>query len=167
MKLSFSKLWIVKPLHRKMIHCFEELQSDRGLWITNHLISIGTFGAGSRIIWFRSELQSGLVNNFPNWMIRNAHSEVPIWNDVCESLFKSELCSMDRESSNLDGNFGAGLWIFWFRSELWSGFVNLLIQIGTMEHEEWIFWFRSGLRCAYRKSLNVCERVKQIFKNLM
>ncbi len=38
-----------------------------------------------------------------------------------------------RESFDSDRNFGAGLWIIWFRSELRSGFVNHLIQIGTSE----------------------------------
>ncbi len=38
----------VKPLRRKIIHCFEALQSDRVLWI----------------IWFRSRLQSVYRESF-------------------------------------------------------------------------------------------------------
>ncbi len=37
----------------------------------------------------------------------------------------------------------------WFRSELQSEFVNLLIQIGTSEHKARIIWFSSGLQCGF------------------
>ncbi len=60
----------VKPLSRKMIHCFEALQSYRESFdserdfkahITNHLIQNGTSKRVSQIIWFRMGLQSTRV----------------------------------------------------------------------------------------------------------
>ncbi len=56
----------IKPLRRKMIHCFEALQSDRESFdserdfkarFANHLFSSGTSKRVSRIICFRAGLQ--------------------------------------------------------------------------------------------------------------
>ncbi len=119
---AFPNSESVKPLCRKMIHCFEALQSD-------HI---------SRNIWFRSGLRSGFTNHLSksltwmielNWMIRDPRYES--WSEmmVRESLFKSVL--------------GVGSEISWFRLELrisqniWfrlqSAFCKSLIQFRASE----------------------------------
>ncbi len=63
----------IKPLRRKMIHCFEALQSDRESFVSerdfkvlfaNHLFPSGTSKRVSRIIWFRAGLQSAFRESF-------------------------------------------------------------------------------------------------------
>ncbi len=77
------------------------------------------FGACLRIIWFQLELGVGsqIISRI-EWFTNHApksRSETM----VHKSLFKPGLQR-------------AGP-IIWFRSEIWSGFMNLLIQIGTLE----------------------------------
>ncbi len=62
----------IKPLRRKMIHCFEALQSEQIIWFerdfkarfANHLFQSGTSKRVSRIIWFRAGLQSAFRESF-------------------------------------------------------------------------------------------------------
>ncbi len=53
-----------------------------------------------------------------------------------------------------DRNFGAGLWTFWFRSELQNRFTNSLFRSGL-----WI-WFRLGLRSTDRKSFDLDRNIR-------
>ncbi len=99
---------------------------------------------------------------------------------VCTLRRRSRLWSAYRESFDSNRNYGAGSQIFWsrselqssFRSELHSGFANLLIQIGTVKTyselfdldwdfraDSWIILFRSGFRITFhRVSIsNECE----------
>ncbi len=117
-----TELRISLPLRRKVIHCFEALQSDRRsriIWFRSghrsgfvnlFTIQIGT--SGSRFewfVWFRSGLRSGFVNYF-FWFSSEHGLRI-----IC---FRSEL--LVRESfCELNDSWPC----------VWGvGFVNLLIQ---------------------------------------
>ncbi len=115
----------IKPLRRKMIHCFEALQSDRESFVSerdfkarfaNHLFPSGTSKRVSRIICFRAGLQSA-------------------FRIIC---FRAGLQSAFRESFVSERDFKAR-------------FANHLFPSGTSKRVSRIICFRAGLQIIHQR----------------
>ncbi len=98
-----------------MKQTFSKLWINHCSRIANHLIEIRTSECVSWIIWFRS----GHVPKSQSEMM------------VHESLFKLGLQCADRETFDLERNFGAGSHIIF----------------GTSECRAWIIWFKPETHC--------------------
>ncbi len=121
----------IKPLSRKMIHCFEALQSEQ-------------------IIWFRAGLQSAFRESFDSerdFKARFANHLFPSGTSKRVSrliCFRAGLQSAFRESFVSERDFKAR-------------FANHLIQSRTSKRVSRIICFRAGLQSAFRESF-VSER---------
>ncbi len=149
----------IKPLRRKMIHCFEALQSDRESFVserdfkarfTNHLFPSGTSKRVSRIICFRAGLQSAFHESFVSerdFKARFANHLFPSGTSKRVSriiCFRAGLQSAFRESFVSERDFKAR-------------FANHLFPSGTSKRVSRIICFRAGLQSAFRESF-VSER---------
>ncbi len=143
----------IKPLRRKMIHCFEALQSDLESFVSerdfkarfaNHLIPSGTSKRVSRIICFRAGLQSA----FANHLIQSGTSK-RVSRIIC---FRAGLQSAFRESFDSERDFKAR-------------FANHLFPSGTSKRVSRIICFRAGLQSAFANHLfpsGTSKRVSRI-----
>ncbi len=171
----------IKPLRRKMIHCFEALQSDRESFDWEQ-----TSKHVSRIICFRAGLQSAFRESFDSERDFKARFANHLIQSGTSKRVSRIILFQSRTSKRVSR-------IIWFRAGLQSTFresfvserdfkarfANHLIQSGTSKRVSRIIlfqsrtskrvsriiWFRAGLQSTFRESFDSERDFKARFAN--